>query len=475
MGVTSGFSCFISYKPENVVLKHDTFKYVVIDAYSLICRYVIGSLNSKTFIVDKFGKKTAEIYFVFIIALRFLDNGIVPIFVFDGSPPHIKVDTIKKRRVVKEKASNLLKEYFGNNNSEKLIDHCTEKLTDRSLDNTPKNMKMENEQDDMKDESNNDSYENLDTYIKYLKRSFRLNTHNIEYAKLLLRWMGLPVVNAPGEADPQCAAIATEYKHSVIGVITDDFDALMYKSVNILKLPNLGSSFIHEYSREHTIEHIKNKIMAIIQSSSDPQITNMYMSIDLQNLKLSHDNLLELGCLMGTDFCPGLKVKPILNLSRFDTILNMYIKNGMSMDSVLYSMRGTLSKTYISRMLSARDAYKSAKIFDPKKMDISFKKPCIPMIKKICANIIAGDDLENAMMSIELAYKKYETSMRDHCPRSVDKFTSFASCRDRYIRGKGLNQYNLCESVLNNGTGGQITHRKQFPEPRYRIPITISG
>lgn len=458
MGVDGGSSCFISFEPKHIVLKNNTYKYVVIDAYSLICRYVIGALNSKTFIVDKFGKKIAEIYFLFIIALRFLDNGIVPIFVFDGCAPHIKAETVEKRRAAKEKASDMLKEYFGD------PDGLTKPVTDGKNEQS-----TEHDDKDKKESSDEESYENLDTYIKYLKRSFRLNMANVEFAKLLLRWMGLPVVDAPGEADPQCAAIATEYAHSVIGVITDDFDPLMYKSVNILKLPNLGSNFVNEYSRDQTLVHMKKKVISIIRSSSDPVIKEKY---GLGDFEFTHDDLINVGVLMGTDFCPGLKVKRTLDRTRFETILELYVKNGMSLENVLHSMRGNLSKTYIARMLSAREAYNSAEIFDPKKMDISFKKPCLAMIRKLCADVIASDDLESVLQLIESAYNNHEKLTSGNlCFVNTDKFTSFTSYRARYVREKSM-VYDRCGSG-SSGNLGRFSHHKQFPEPRHRIPITL--
>jgi 5'-3' exonuclease len=312
------------------------------------------------------------------------------------------------------------------------------------------------------------SHKDIDTYIKYLKRTFRLNMENIESAKLILRWMGLPIVDAPGEADPQCAAIATEYADSVIGVITDDCDPLMYNSANILKLPNLGSNYVNEYSRAKTLEHVRNKILHIIQSSSDRQITEKYKSIDLADFKITQDNFIEIGCLMGTDFCPSLKVKRILDRSRFESVLELYIRHDMSMDSVLNSMRsrGILSKTYVSRMMCAREAYKTAEIFDPKKMDISFKKPCIRMIRKLCTHVLASDDLEDALLLIDSAYKKYRGLTCTQYPEPVDKFASFASYRDRYAREKSL------KGRYGNGYDNHV-YNKQFPEPRHRMCISL--
>ena len=81
---------------------------VVIDVASIVHRYTIGSINSGTEICDKDRNKIPEIYYLVIIAIRLLSLGILPIFVFDGSAPDIKADTIKQRRKCKDDAEENL-------------------------------------------------------------------------------------------------------------------------------------------------------------------------------------------------------------------------------------------------------------------------------------------------------------------------------------------------------------------------------
>ena len=528
MGVDGGSTHFISFAPKELQLRQNKFKYIVIDTYSLICRYVIGSFNSKTYICNKANKPIAEIYFLFIIALRFLENGLVPIFVFDGASPEIKADTLQKRRDAKIKADEKHKEAC----------ESSELVLGSELDIT-----IDEEGSDKKD-TDDDKIESLpstttsdlelDRYIKYLKMSFRLNIANIELAKLLLRWMGLPVVNARGEADPQCAAIATQYPESVIGVLTDDFDTLMYKSVNIIKLPNLGSNILHEYSLNQTLDHMRKKIIQLIKTESDykeykdveskekyhEDVDQSQKNREKQNymakikkLRFTHQNLVELGCLMGTDYCPGLKVtrsyKGGAVEKRFDTILKIYVNNDMSIDNVLKSLSGTISKQYIERMKAAKDEYSSAKIFDPKEMKINFDKPNLNMIKKICTDIglVSDSDLIIALNLIQYAFDRYvsdqlhatisnNTVITTHVSNNTnitgkrlidyndhDKFSSFASYRAKHARQNSLKLHDPETSRLGIGYSSghsfshsssyRFVHNKQFPEPLNRIPIKI--
>lgn len=360
MGVTGATSAFLSYEPKYVSLKDNEKKYIVVDAYSFLCRYVIGDLKTKTYITNKYGNKITEIYYLYILALRFLTNGIIPIFVFDGASPAVKSDTLDRRSVAKDKA----------------------------IDNIHLMKSQEVPIDP-------------DIYIKNLMKSFRLDKDNVEYAKLILRWMGLPVVDAAEESDSQCAAIAIEYADQVIGVLTDDFDPLMFGCTSILRLPSLGSNYLIQYSLDDTLFHLRQNILRVIKDSTDPLICNIK-----DDLVVTHDHLIEIGCLMGSDYCPGLIFRRSLKGSKFDSILELYIRNNFSLENVIDSMRRNLKPAYITKLLDARNAYKSAKIFDPGAMDITFKKPCIPMIWRICKeqSIISESDLSNALRLIDTAY-----------------------------------------------------------------------
>jgi flap endonuclease-1 len=54
-----------------------------------------------------------------------------------------------------------------------------------------------------------------------------------KYSKELLRLMGVPVVNAPCEAEAQCAELAR--KNRVYATATEDMDALTFKTPKLLR------------------------------------------------------------------------------------------------------------------------------------------------------------------------------------------------------------------------------------------------
>lgn len=415
---------------------------VIIDGRWITCNMSIGSLNTGNYIVDESGNIMPELYHIFIIALRFISYGIIPVFVFDGPTPHIKRKTVDKRRITKEKASIML---------ERIESSRTTEDTSSSSSADEKH-----------------SASQLNNYIKYLKRSYRLNTKNIEIAKTLLYWMGVSCIDAPGEADPQCAAVAKycsqcktdkgTNKFKVLGVITDDFDVMLYGDVNVLKLTGLSSGFVIEYTVEKTLSRLKNKISIIMSK----------LNIIPYEFEMTHAMLTDICVLMGTDYCNGVKCNFDAEhmrdgdggdtiqrkRNRLDHVLELYIKNNLSFDNVTRNLEKYTGSEYVERLRTTRKFYNTAEVYDPAYFDISFQKPSAEMIKSICRQFLDDASIEHSLRIINTAYSNYINP-----PRQVeDKFASFKSYRERYARKKHLI--------------ADISYT-WLPEPSYTRPIIV--
>ena len=73
-----------------------------------------------------------------------------------------------------------------------------------------------------------------DEKIKYFKRSVVISKKQLEECQYLLKLLGIPVINAPEEADSQCAWLAKN--NLVYGVSTEDMDILIFGCKNLIKM-----------------------------------------------------------------------------------------------------------------------------------------------------------------------------------------------------------------------------------------------
>ena len=124
------------------------------------------------------GETTSHIQGMFNRTIRYMTEGIRPVFVFDGKPPNIKSGELLKRREKREKAQAALQVATEEGNVE--------------------------EQD------------------KHSKRLVRAGHKENEDCQKLLTYMGVPVVLAPCEAEAQAAALAKAGKVYAAG--TEDMD-----------------------------------------------------------------------------------------------------------------------------------------------------------------------------------------------------------------------------------------------------------
>lgn len=118
-----------------------------------------------------------------------MENGVKPIWVFDGKPPELKDHVLDKRKEMKESAEE---------EKQKAIESG-----------------------------------DLETAKRMAGRSIKITAEMMEDAKNLLRLMGTPIIESPGEAESQCAVIV---KHGLAyATASEDMDSLTFGTNFLLR------------------------------------------------------------------------------------------------------------------------------------------------------------------------------------------------------------------------------------------------
>lgn len=166
--------------------------------YQFLIAVRSGGPNQQSFqLTNDAGETTSHIQGMFNRTIRYMTEGIKPVFVFDGKPPQLKSGELLKRREKRQKAEAALK--------------------------------VAAEAGDVGE---------LD---KQSKRLVRAGTRENADCQKLLQLMGVPVVLAPCEAEAQAAHLAASGQ--VYGVGTEDMDALTFKTpILVRKMTFAGAS-----------------------------------------------------------------------------------------------------------------------------------------------------------------------------------------------------------------------------------------
>jgi flap endonuclease-1 len=154
-----------------------------------IYSFLIAVRSDGQQLMNESGETTSHIMGMFYRTLRMVDNGIKPLYVFDGAPPKMKSGELAKRTARKREAHEA---------------HEEAKETGTAED-------ME----------------------KFSRRTVRVTREHNDECKKLLKLMGVPYIEAPTEAEAQCAVLARAGK--VYAAASEDMDTLCFESPILLR------------------------------------------------------------------------------------------------------------------------------------------------------------------------------------------------------------------------------------------------
>ncbi|MCW4021480.1 MAG: flap endonuclease-1 [Candidatus Bathyarchaeota archaeon] len=255
-----------------VDLKNLGGRKVAIDAYNALYQFLaIIRQPDGTPLKDHTGKVTSHLSGLFYRTCNLLGMGIKVIYVFDGVPPALKEAEIKRRSKVKEEAQKRYEKALSEGRTEEA----------RS----------------------------------YAQMTSRLKDYMADDSKRLLDSMGVPWVQAPSEGEAQAAHLAK--KGDADYCASQDFDSLLFGAPSLLR--NLTISGRRKLPRKRVYIEVV------------PEIVEMRKV--LKELEVTHEQLVDIGILIGTDFNPdGVKgVGP-------KTALKLINKHG-TLEAALPSMK----------------------------------------------------------------------------------------------------------------------------------------
>ena len=235
---------------KDIVVRKDTSikklagKVLVVDAHNNLYQYLttIRQRDGLPFTNSK-GQVTSHLIGLFNRTTTLMEEGLFLAFVFDGKPPALKYATTAQRKEAKVEAQRLYQE--------------AEKRGD------------------------------VESMRKYASRTAYLTPEMIEESKVLLRALGLPVIQAPSEAEAQAAHMVK--MGDAYASVSQDFDSLIFGCpLFIRNLSIEGRKKIPGTPRYTTVQ---------------PEIISLVENLNALGVDI--DQLIALAILIGTDYNPG--------------------------------------------------------------------------------------------------------------------------------------------------------------------------
>lgn len=223
---------------------------VAIDASMCLYQFLIAVRQQDgNNLTNDAGETTSHLMGFFYRTIRMVAAGIKPCYVFDGKPPVLKGGELEKRLKRREEA-------------EKMAAELKETGT-------------------------------LEEVQKFERRTVRVTREQNEEAKKLLKLMGIPYVDAPCEAEAQCAELSR--RGLVYGAASEDMDTLCYRPAHLLR--NVTAAEARKLPvEEYDVEEV------------------------LRALEMDMDQFVDLCILLGCDYCETIRgVGPVTALDLIRT------------------------------------------------------------------------------------------------------------------------------------------------------------
>lgn len=219
-------------------------KILAVDGYNTLYQF-LTTIRSRDggLLTDSKGRVTSHLIGLFSRTTALMQKGLRLVFVFDGKVPQLKHKELQRRAEVKQEAQKRYEEALSSGDEEEMR--------------------------------------------KFAARTARLTKDMVKQAQDLLDALGVPWVQAPSEGEAQAAHMVK--KGDAWAVVSQDFDSLLFGAPRVVQ--NLS------------IEGRRKVAGSLAYKQVEPMLIDLEET--LKELGVSHEKLIWLAILVGTDYAPG--------------------------------------------------------------------------------------------------------------------------------------------------------------------------
>src|SRR3989338_2847014 len=219
-------------------------KILAIDAHNMLYQFITSiKQRDGTPLLDQRGNITSHLTGLLSRTTSFMEKGLKLVFVFDGVPPKLKEEEKKRRADAKRTAGEQLEEARTRGDTEAMN--------------------------------------------RYQSRTHWLSDTMIAESKELIAALGIPIIQAPSEGEAQAAYLVSN--GDAYAVVSQDADALIAGAERVI--------------RNLSISGKRKKIRTLVYETVKPEMISL--SETLNNLGITHEQLIILSILVGTDYNIG--------------------------------------------------------------------------------------------------------------------------------------------------------------------------
>ena len=225
-------------------LESFTNKIVAIDAYNAIYQFlaIIRGPDGLN-LTDAHGRVTSHLTGLFYRNINFLSLGIKPVYVFDGKSPSLKSAEIEHRKQIKKEATVKY---------EKAL-----------------------------------SEGNMEDARKYAQQTTSMKDGMVKESKEFLTYFGIPYIEAPSEGEATAAHLTNTGQ--AYASASQDYDSVLCGAKKLVR--NFTSSGRRKIPNRNTYIDVL------------PEIIETQKTLD--SIKMTREELIDVGILIGTDFNPN--------------------------------------------------------------------------------------------------------------------------------------------------------------------------